>query len=877
MSKSSGLRDSRQRWTKAQFLDRLDALERRIAASGDGGALPAEAIDAIPAGFVAFDSEDRLVVCNKAYRALFGYSDADAAPGVSFDALMRLDIERQTVAAGDRAGDGYPRRRLADWRRAGVVSEDIHFGDGRWIQVRDRKTASGGRVSIHADITVLKRAEGALRLSQEQLRNLVETAPDAIISVNEAGLVLTWNARAAEMFGYGAKAAIGKSLTKLMPKRYRGAHAKGLARVNSGAEPRLIGNTVELVGLRKSGEEFPIELSLSSALHEGTRLHTGMVRDVSELRRTETALRESERRYETITANVPGVVYERVLHPDGSVEIPCVSPGLLETHGLDPEAVMRDPTPWLAAIHPGDRERLAASNARSVERLEDWSLEYRIIARDGTTKWVRGISHIRREDNGDVVWDGILLDISEERRNRQRIAEVAKFPSEDPNPVLRVAPDGAVLYANDAARTVDGLLVGRRKDRLSRKLAAAREQALAGGGRRIAEFAGGERIFSFTVAPVVGETYANLYGRDITDDRLTQRRVADIAKFAAENPNPMFRVEPDGKVLYANDATRDVDGLLVGRRKDRLSRKLAKVLAAVSRDGRRRNVEFAGTERVFSLAVTPVAGETYINLYGRDITREYHARNEMAAAREAAVAAEALLRDAIDNISDGFVVYDADERLVTCNRKWKDFYGYSDAEAAPGVTYRDLVRLDIARGAISKDVGYRDTYQDMRLAYRKVKEGSFEVKLADGRWLLIHERSTSAGGRVGIHTDITELKRAEEALRESAERYDLAVTGANDGLWDWNLVAGEIYISPHAKKLLGLEFEGETTAPDEWNARVHPDDLEQFKDRERMYLSGEIEHYTNEYRVLGAGGAMSLSLLKFVGQASLVDDAMLPS
>ena len=122
----------------------------------------------------------------------------------------------------------------------------------------------------------------------------------------------------------------------------------------------------------------------------------------------------------------------------------------------------------------------------------------------------------------------------------------------------------------------------------------------------------------------------------------------------------------------------------------------------------------------------------------------------MAAAREAAVAAEALLRDAIDNISDGFAVYDADERLVTCNRKWKDFYGYSDAEAAPGVTYRDLVRLDIAKGAISKGVGYRDTYQDMRLAYSKVKEGSFEVKLADGRWLS-HSRALDVGWRPRRH------------------------------------------------------------------------------------------------------------------------------
>ena len=739
MAKSGDSRKLRLGQPKARLVDTIEALERRLAAAEARGAALADAIEYIPEGFALFDAGQRMVVCNGAYKALFGYSDRDAAPGRSFDALMRLDVRRKTVAGGD----SYPRRRRRDWRRAEAASANIEFGDGRWIQVRDRKTADGGRVSIHADITALKRTEVALRLSQERLQNLVDTAPDAIVSLDEAGKVVTWNRRAARMFGRDVRDMMGKTLAAVIPGRHRGDHAKGIARASAGGKSRLIGKTVELVARRRNGEEFPIELSLSAADHEGKRLYTGIIRDVSELRRIEQALRESERRFQRIAANVPGVVYQRVLRPNGRLDFTYVSAGLRETHGIDPEAVKRDPALWLAATHPDDRDRLVESNARSVKNLTDWSLEYRIIARDGTIRWLRGTSHVRRADDGDVVWDGILLDITEERLAQQRIADVARFPS--------------------------------------------------------------------------------------------------------ENPNPVFRVASDGKLLYANDAARNVDGLLVGRGKSRLSRKLAPVLAQASRERRARTVVFMGAERLFSLVFTPVEGQSYVNVYGRDTTEENHAKREMAAA-------ESLLRDAIDNISDGFVIYDSHDRLVTCNQIWKDFYGYSDAEAAPGALYADLVRLDIAKGAISGDGDLRDTYEDMRVAYRKVKQGAFETKLADGRWILIHERGTADGGRVGIQTDVTDLKRAQEALRESEERYALAVEGANDGLWDWNVVNGEIYVSPQTKEILGLEIEGDVTTAEQWNARVHPDDLKHLKDREQVHLGGGSTLFTDEYRVLGADG-----------------------
>ncbi len=147
-----------------------------------------------------------------------------------------------------------------------------------------------------ADVQALRRVAentaSGLMASAERYRSIVETTQDAIILGDLDGSILSWNNAAEHMFGYSAKEIVGKSLTILMPVRYREQHKNGLERVRSTHERRVIGNTVELHGLRKSGEEFPIELSLSRSVVSNEQFFCGIIRDITDRKRAESELLE---------------------------------------------------------------------------------------------------------------------------------------------------------------------------------------------------------------------------------------------------------------------------------------------------------------------------------------------------------------------------------------------------------------------------------------------------------------------------------------------------------------------------------------------------------------------------------------------------------
>ena len=131
-----------------------------------------------------------------------------------------------------------------------------------------------------------------LRISEEKYRGLVETSIDAIISTNEKGQIILWNKAAEKIFGYSREEALGKPLTIIIPEEYRQKHRRSFKRYLETGETRVIGRTVELIGLRKDGTKFPIELSLSQNETPEGRVFTAFIRDISKRKSLEEEIRE---------------------------------------------------------------------------------------------------------------------------------------------------------------------------------------------------------------------------------------------------------------------------------------------------------------------------------------------------------------------------------------------------------------------------------------------------------------------------------------------------------------------------------------------------------------------------------------------------------
>jgi signal transduction histidine kinase/DNA-binding response OmpR family regulator/HPt (histidine-containing phosphotransfer) domain-containing protein len=170
------------------------------------------------------------------------------------------------------------------------------------------------------------------------------------------------------------------------------------------------------LALRKS--EAQKDAILDTALDcilsgQGAPTFTGYVRDITERQQTEDALRSSEARYQRIAANVPGMVYQFVLHPDGSFAFPFISEGSRELCGIEPAAITADPLLLIDIIHPDDRPGFDASIAASAQSLQPWKWVGRFLPHDsGAYRWIEGASRPQRETNGDILWDGLLVDAS---------------------------------------------------------------------------------------------------------------------------------------------------------------------------------------------------------------------------------------------------------------------------------------------------------------------------------------------------------------------------------------------------------------------------------------------------------------------------------
>ena len=327
----------------------------------------------------ASGADRRLTWTNPAWEPLLGWT-ADELRADSYHRLLHPDdVDRIVAFEHDVLSDAAGERPETELR---LRARD---GSYRWFAVSASYSVTDELVFFSGkDITARKQSEEELRAADERFRAVTASTRDAIVSADGNGRIIFWNAGAETIFGRTSAEMIGRSLTELMPERYRDAHRAGIARFLALGEGRLTGSTVEVEGVRADGSEFPVELSLGSWTHNGRTCFTAVLRDLSDRVRARHALREAEQRF--AGAFEGAAVGLMLASPDGSVL--RANRALCELTGWPEEELAGRNLDEL--LHPDERgaddAELQAMLAGRTQRL---ATERRFLVADGSTRIVR--------------------------------------------------------------------------------------------------------------------------------------------------------------------------------------------------------------------------------------------------------------------------------------------------------------------------------------------------------------------------------------------------------------------------------------------------------------------------------------------------------
>jgi PAS domain S-box-containing protein len=144
----------------------------------------------------------------------------------------------------------------------------------------------------------------------------------------------------------------------------------------------------------------------------------------------DTNLADDTSHLDKLAQHVPGVLYQYVLHPDGSSAFPYASRGLQAIYGVLPEQVRDDATPVFSVIHPDDVQRIVRSINDSAQQLGMWQAEYRVCLPGHGERWVSGQASAQRLPNGSILWHGYIHDVTERKARELELAQAHRTAQE---------------------------------------------------------------------------------------------------------------------------------------------------------------------------------------------------------------------------------------------------------------------------------------------------------------------------------------------------------------------------------------------------------------------------------------------------------------
>jgi PAS domain S-box-containing protein len=264
----------------------------------------------------------------------------------------------------------------------------------------------------------LAAANRQLRTTEERTRLIIDTALDAVVTMDASGMITSWNKQAEATFGWNSAEAIGRRMSELIiPLRERAPHERGLRHFLATGEGPLLCRRIEVTSVRRNGEEFPVELEVMPLKLGEDWAFSAFIRDITDSKRAEEKLRESELNLRQLTETIPEMLWSAT--PDGAFDY-C-NARLLDYTGFAAQEMLGDK--WTKLIHPDDVEPTVRTWMSCVTSGAQFQVEVRIIhSSDRMYRWcVANALPLLDKDGRILKWHGTVVDMHDWKQAQETL------------------------------------------------------------------------------------------------------------------------------------------------------------------------------------------------------------------------------------------------------------------------------------------------------------------------------------------------------------------------------------------------------------------------------------------------------------------------